>query len=88
MFLQVEEGGEALMPDLFEDRLSNFFSNIPGFRNLFNAMQQRNLEATLNTLRRFFTNCIFGFGRFFQSCHSVRITSTKKILAKRSDITD
>ncbi len=65
VFLPVVEGYEAVMPDFFEDRLSNFFSNIADIRNLFNAMLQLNGEATLNTLGRFLINSTFGLGGFF-----------------------
>lgn len=65
IFLPVVEGYEAVMPDFFEDRLSNFFSNIADIRNLFNAMLQLKGEATLNTLGRFLINCTFGLGGFF-----------------------
>ncbi|MBA3612235.1 MAG: VacJ family lipoprotein [Nitrospirales bacterium] len=57
MFLPVVEGYEAVMADFFEDRLSNFFSNIADIRNLFNAILQLKGEATLNTLGRFVINC-------------------------------
>lgn len=65
VFLPVVEGYEAVMPDFFEDRLSNFFSNIADIRNLFNSMLQLNGEATLNTLGRFLINSTFGLGGFF-----------------------
>ncbi|MCW5784314.1 MAG: VacJ family lipoprotein [Nitrospirales bacterium] len=65
IFLPVVEGYEAVMPDFFEDRISNFFSNIADIRNLFNAMLQLKGETTLNTLGRFLINCTFGLGGFF-----------------------
>lgn len=65
VFLPVVEWYEAVMPDFFEDRLSNFFSNIADIRNVFNAMLQLNGEAALNTLGRFLINCTFGLGGFF-----------------------
>ncbi|MCA9499256.1 MAG: alpha/beta fold hydrolase, partial [Nitrospira sp.] len=40
VFLPVVEGYEAIMPDFFEDRLSNFFSNIADLRNLLNSILQ------------------------------------------------
>ncbi|MGB5056293.1 MAG: VacJ family lipoprotein [Nitrospirales bacterium] len=65
IFLPAVEGYEAVMPDFFEDRISNFFSNIADIRNLINAMLQLKGEATLNTLGRFLINCTFGLGGFF-----------------------
>ncbi|GJL59089.1 MAG: hypothetical protein NPIRA03_19460 [Nitrospirales bacterium] len=65
VFLPVVEGYEAVMPDFFEERVSDFFSNLADIRNLFNAMLQLNGEATLNTLGRFLINCTFGLGGFF-----------------------
>jgi ABC-type transporter lipoprotein component MlaA len=65
VFLPVVEGYEAVMPDFFEDRISNFFSNIADIRNLINSMLQLKGEATLNTLGRFLINCTFGLGGFF-----------------------
>lgn len=65
VILPVVEGYEGVMPDFFEDRLSDFFSNIAEIRNLSNAMLQLNWEATLNTLGQFLTNRTFGLGGIF-----------------------
>ncbi|WP_342348238.1 VacJ family lipoprotein [uncultured Nitrospira sp.] len=65
VFLPVVEGYEAVMPDFFEDRLSNFFSNIADLRNLLNSILQLKGEVTLNTLSRILINSTFGLGGFF-----------------------
>ena len=65
VFLPVVEGYEAVMPDFFEDRLSNFFSNIEDIRNLLNSILQLKGETTLRTLGRFLVNSTFGLGGFF-----------------------
>lgn len=65
VFLPAVNGYEAIMPDFFEDRLSNFFSNIADIRNLLNAMLQLKGNTTLKTLGRFLINSTFGLGGFF-----------------------
>ena len=65
VFLPVVEGYEAVMPDFFEDRLSNFFSNIADLRNLLNSILQLKGETTLNTLSRILINSTFGLGGLF-----------------------
>lgn len=65
IFLPVVKGYEAVMPDFFEDRLSNFFSNIADIRNLLNAMLQLKGDTTLKTLGRFLINSTFGLGGLF-----------------------
>lgn len=65
VFLPVVEGYEAVMPDFFEDRVSNFFSNIADLRNLLNAILQLKGETTLNTLSRILINSTFGLGGLF-----------------------
>lgn len=65
VFLPVVKGYEAVMPDFFEDRLSNFFSNVADIRNLLNAMFQLKGEITLRTLGRLLINSTFGLGGFF-----------------------
>ncbi|WP_447965334.1 MlaA family lipoprotein [Nitrospira sp. Ecomares 2.1] len=65
VFLPVVEGYEAVMPDFFEDRLSNFFSNIADLRNLLHSILQLKGEVTLNTLSRILINSTFGLGGFF-----------------------
>jgi phospholipid-binding lipoprotein MlaA len=53
------------MPDFFEDRISNFFSNVADIRNFLNALFQLKGEVALNTLGRFLVNSTFGLGGFF-----------------------
>jgi len=65
VFLPVVKGYEAVMPDFFEDRLSNFFSNIADLRNLLNSILQLKGETTLNTLSRILINSTFGLGGLF-----------------------
>ncbi len=65
VFLPVVEGYETVMPDFFEDRISNFFSNIADIRNLLNSMLQLKGETTLKILGRFLINSTFGLGGFF-----------------------
>jgi len=65
VFLPVVEGYEAVMPDFFEDRISNFFSNIADLRNLLNSILQFKGETTFNTLSRILINSTFGLGGFF-----------------------
>jgi phospholipid-binding lipoprotein MlaA len=65
VFLPAVQGYEAVMPDFFEDRLSNFFSNIADIRNLLNAMLQLKGDTTLNTLGRVLINSTFGLAGFF-----------------------
>jgi len=65
VFLPVVEGYETVMPDFFEDRISDFFSNISDIRNLMNAMLQLNGGASLKIFTRFLVNSTFGLGGFF-----------------------
>ncbi|MGV7228771.1 MAG: MlaA family lipoprotein [Nitrospirales bacterium] len=65
VFLPVVEGYETVMPDFFEDRVSNFFSNIADIRNLLNAILQFNGETSLKIFTRFLVNSTFGLGGFF-----------------------
>ncbi len=65
VFLPVVEGYETVMPDFFEDRLSNFFSNIEDLRNLLNAMLQLKGETTLKTIGRLLINSTFGLAGTF-----------------------
>ena len=65
VFLPVVEGYEAVMPDFFEDRISDFFSNIADIRNLMNAILQLNGETSLKVFTRFLVNSTFGLGGFF-----------------------
>jgi phospholipid-binding lipoprotein MlaA len=65
VFLPVVKGYETIMPDFFEDRLSNFFSNIEDIRNLLNSILQLKGETTIRTLGRFLVNSTFGLGGFF-----------------------
>ena len=65
VFLPVVNGYEAVMPDFFEDRISNFFSNIADLRNLLNSMLQLKGDTTLRTLSRLLINSTFGLGGLF-----------------------
>jgi ABC-type transporter lipoprotein component MlaA len=65
VFLPVVEGYETVMPDFFEDRVSDFFSNIADIRNLMNAILQLNGETSLKIFTRFLVNSTFGLGGFF-----------------------
>jgi phospholipid-binding lipoprotein MlaA len=65
VFLPVVEGYETVMPDFFEDRVSDFFSNIADIRNLMNAVLQLNGETSLKIFTRFLVNSTFGLGGFF-----------------------
>ena len=65
VFLPVVEGYETVMPDFFEDRVSDFFSNIADIRNLMNAILQFNVETSLKIFTRFLVNSTFGLGGFF-----------------------
>lgn len=65
VFLPVVAGYRAVMPDFFEDRISNFFSNVADIRNFLNALFQLKGEVALNTLGRFLVNSTFGLGGFF-----------------------
>ena len=65
VFLPVVEGYETVMPDFFEDRVSDFFSNIADIRNLMNAILQLKGETSLKIFTRFLVNSTFGLGGFF-----------------------
>ncbi len=65
VFLPVVEGYETVVPDFFEDRISNFFSNIADIRNLMNAILQLKGETSLKIFTRFLVNSTFGLGGFF-----------------------
>ncbi|UCH91979.1 MAG: VacJ family lipoprotein [Nitrospirota bacterium] len=65
VFLPVVEGYETVVPDFFEDRISNFFSNIADIRNLLNAILQLKGETSLKIFTRFLVNSTFGLGGFF-----------------------
>jgi ABC-type transporter lipoprotein component MlaA len=65
VFLPVVEGYETVMPDFFEDRVSDFFSNIADIRNLLNAILQLKGETSLKIFTRFLVNSTFGLGGFF-----------------------
>jgi phospholipid-binding lipoprotein MlaA len=61
----VLSGYETIMPDFFEDRISNFFSNISDIGNLLNALLQLKGETSLNTFTRLLVNSTFGLAGFF-----------------------
>ena len=65
IFLPVLSGYETIMPDFFEDRISNFFSNISDIGNLLNALLQLKGETSLNTFTRLLVNSTFGLAGFF-----------------------
>jgi len=65
VFLPVVAGYEAVMPDFFEDRLSNFFSNIADINNFLNSLFQLKGETALNALKRLLVNSTFGMAGFF-----------------------
>jgi ABC-type transporter lipoprotein component MlaA len=74
VFLPVVEGYETIMPDFFEDRISNFFSNIEDLRNLLNAMLQLKGETTLKTLGRLLINSTFGLAGTFDQATPLGLT--------------
>lgn len=65
VFLPVVEGYETVMPDFFEDRVSDFFSNLADIRNLMNAIFQLKGKTSLKVFTRLLVNSTFGLGGFF-----------------------
>jgi len=78
VFLPVVSGYEAVMPDFFEDRISNFFSNISDIGNFLNALLQLKGEASLNTLSRLLVNLTFGLGGFFDHATPLGLPQQKE----------
>jgi ABC-type transporter lipoprotein component MlaA len=78
IFLPVVSGYEAVMPDFFEDRISNFFSNVSDIGNFLNALLQLKGEASLNTLTRLLVNSTFGLAGFFDHATPLGIPQQKE----------
>jgi len=65
VFLPIVHGYEAIMPDLFEQGVSNFFNNLSEIRNLFNCILQLKGMGIVNTTGRFLINTTVGIGGLF-----------------------
>ncbi|MFV0436246.1 MAG: VacJ family lipoprotein [Desulfopila sp.] len=60
LFLPIVRTYEFIMPDYFEDRVSNFVDNVFEFNNFTNNLLQGKLKSTGITLARFMVNTTFG----------------------------
>ena len=78
VFLPVVSGYETVMPDFFEDRVSNFFSNVSDIGNFLNALLQLKGETSLKTLGRLLVNSTFGLGGFFDHATPLGIPQQKE----------
>jgi phospholipid-binding lipoprotein MlaA len=78
VFLPVVSGYEAVMPDFFEDRISNFFSNVSDIGNFLNALLQLKGETSLKALGRLLVNSTFGLAGFFDHATPLGIPQQKE----------
>jgi phospholipid-binding lipoprotein MlaA len=60
LFLPIVSIYQAIMPDYFEDRVSNFVDNVYEFNNFTNSLLQFKLNKTGITLSRFVINTTIG----------------------------
>jgi len=60
LFLPIVSVYRAIMPDYFEDRVSNFVDNVYEFNNFTNSVLQLKLDKTGITLSRFVINTTIG----------------------------
>jgi phospholipid-binding lipoprotein MlaA len=60
LFLPIVSIYQAIMPDYFEDRVSNFVDNVYEFNNFTNSLLQFKLDKTGITLSRFVINTTIG----------------------------
>jgi phospholipid-binding lipoprotein MlaA len=60
LFLPIVSIYQAIMPDYFEDRVSNFVDNVYEFNNFTNSLLQFKLDKTGITLGRFVINTTIG----------------------------
>ena len=60
LFLPIVSIYQAIMPDYFEDRVSNFVDNVYEFNNFTNSLLQLKLDKTGITLSRFVINTTIG----------------------------
>jgi len=65
VFLPIVHGYEAIMPDLLEQGVSNFFNNLSELRNLINCILQLKGKGIVDTTGRILINTTVGIGGLF-----------------------
>ena len=65
IFLPVVSGYQFVMPDVAQQGVSNFFSNLSEIRNVINSVLQLKIESALTGSWRFMINTTMGVGGLF-----------------------
>lgn len=73
IYLPIVSGYEFIMPDFFEDRVTNFFKNIGEFKNFTNSILQFKGGSAVKTLGRFIVNTTIGIGGLFDPATPIGI---------------
>lgn len=74
IFLPVVNTYEFIMPNYFEDRVSNFVDNVFEFNNFVNNLLQLKFKATGITLVRFVLNSTAGLAGFWDPATEIGLT--------------
>jgi len=78
VFLPIVHGYEAIMPDLLEQGVSNFFNNLSEIRNLINCILQLKGKGIVDTTGRFLINTTVGIGGLFDHATGIGIYEHKE----------
>lgn len=78
IFKPVATGYEYVMPDPFEDMITNFFVNLKSLRTMTNLTLQGRPMDTARMLERFVVNSVFGVAGLFDVATKVELPNYKE----------